>query len=106
MANASLAANAYSAVAGLVNKGGEGQSAAGTTGLSSAGFDNLVKSAIAEVREGGQATEAQALNLVEGRANVVDVVTAVAETEVAMETVVSVRDKVISAYEEIMRMPI
>ena len=36
----------------------------------------------------------------------VDVVTAVSETEVAVQTLVSVRDKVISAYEEIMRMPI
>ena len=34
------------------------------------------------------------------------VVTAVAETEVALETMVSIRDRVISAYEEIMRMPI
>ena len=29
-----------------------------------------------------------------------------AETEVAVEALVAVRDKVISAYEEIMRMPI
>ena len=29
-----------------------------------------------------------------------------AETEVALETMVAVRDRVISAYEEIMRMPI
>ena len=31
---------------------------------------------------------------------------AVAETELALETLVSVRDRVIQAYEEIMRMPI
>ena len=30
----------------------------------------------------------------------------IAETEVALETMVAVRDRVISAYEEIMRMPI
>jgi flagellar hook-basal body complex protein FliE len=36
----------------------------------------------------------------------VNVVTAVAETETAISAVVAVRDKVISAYEEIMRMPI
>jgi flagellar hook-basal body complex protein FliE len=36
----------------------------------------------------------------------VNVVTAVAETEVAIDAVVAVRDKVIAAYEEIMRMPI
>ena len=41
-----------------------------------------------------------------GKANIVDVVTAVAETEVAIDALVSVRDKVISAYEEIMKMPI
>ena len=35
----------------------------------------------------------------------VDVVTAVAESELALETLVAVRDKVIAAYEEIMRMP-
>jgi flagellar hook-basal body complex protein FliE len=42
----------------------------------------------------------------QGKANIVDVVTAVSESEVAIDTLVSVRDKVISAYEEIMKMPI
>ena len=41
-----------------------------------------------------------------GKADVVDVVTAVAESEAALETLVAVRDRVIAAYEEIMRMPI
>jgi len=34
------------------------------------------------------------------------VVTALSQTELAMDTMVAVRDRVISAYEEIMRMPI
>jgi len=46
------------------------------------------------------------LDLVNGKANVVDVVTAISQTEMAVETMVTVRDRVISAYEEIMRMPI
>lgn len=46
------------------------------------------------------------MGLVNGSTDIVDVVTAIAETEVALETVVAVRDRVISAYEEIMRMPI
>ena len=37
---------------------------------------------------------------------VVNVVTAVAESEAAIETLVAVRDRVIAAYEEIMRMPV
>jgi flagellar hook-basal body complex protein FliE len=40
------------------------------------------------------------------KAYAVDVVTAVSETEVAVEALVSVRDRMIQAYEEIMRMPI
>jgi len=36
----------------------------------------------------------------------IDVVTAVAESEVAIDAVVAVRDKVIQAYEDIMKMPI
>ncbi|KMO37226.1 flagellar hook-basal body protein FliE, partial [Methylobacterium tarhaniae] len=41
-----------------------------------------------------------------GKANVVDVVTAVAESETALQTLVAVRDRVISAYEDILRMQI
>ena len=36
----------------------------------------------------------------------IDVVTAVAESETAIQTMVAVRDKVITAYEEILKMPI
>jgi flagellar hook-basal body complex protein FliE len=41
-----------------------------------------------------------------GKANVMDVVTAVAETDVAVSTLVSVRDRVIQSYEDILKMPI
>ena len=38
--------------------------------------------------------------------NVVDVITAVSATKVAIDAVVAVRDKIIVAYEDIMKMPI
>ncbi len=41
-----------------------------------------------------------------GKTDPVNVVTAVAGTELALETMVSVRDKVISAYQDILRMSI
>ena len=47
-----------------------------------------------------------AIDMVNGKANVVDMVTALSETEIAIQSMVTVRDRVISAYEEIMRMPI
>ena len=42
----------------------------------------------------------------QGRAELVDVVTAVSSAQSSLETVMAVRDQVIGAYQEIMRMPI
>ena len=42
----------------------------------------------------------------QGRAQLVDVVTAVSSAQSSLETVMAVRDQVISAYQEVMRMPI
>ena len=47
-----------------------------------------------------------AVAAVEGKANVAEVVTAVANAELALQTVVAVRDQVVQAYQEILRMPI
>lgn len=69
-------------------------------------FASVLKDAIGSVQETGHKSDVQAQAMVKGQGNMVDVVTAVAETEVAIDAVVAVRDKVIAAYEEIMRMPI
>jgi flagellar hook-basal body complex protein FliE len=50
--------------------------------------------------------EAQMAAQVQGKAELVDVVTAISAAETSLETVMAVRDQVISAYQEIMRMPI
>lgn len=75
-------------------------------GNSATDFGSVLKSALGGVTDAGRATEAQTQALAAGKANIVDVVTAVSETEVALQTLVSVRDRVIQSYEEIMRMPI
>lgn len=69
-------------------------------------FGDLVAENIKSVIEAGNVSDQKSMDMVSGDANVVDVVTAIAETEVAVETMVTIRDRVISAYEEIMRMPI
>jgi flagellar hook-basal body complex protein FliE len=103
MASPLSAANAYSALARLtdpaaaLSKAGDGNGG---------GFGAMLKEAIGSVAEAGRKSDAQAQSMAAGKANVVDVVTAVAETEVAVEAMVAVRDRVINAYEEIMRMPI
>jgi flagellar hook-basal body complex protein FliE len=69
-------------------------------------FGKLLSEGLQGVMDAGKTSDKLSLDLVNGKANVVDVVTAISQTELAMESMVAVRDKVISAYEEIMRMPI
>ena len=69
-------------------------------------FAKMLGDAVQGVVENGKVADAKSMDLVNGKGNLVDVVTAISQTEVAMETMVTVRDRVISAYEEIMRMPI
>ena len=104
MTTPSAAANAYASLARIADgSGGLGKAVGETQGPS---FGALLKDAIGGVLEAGKASDAQQRAMVAGKANIVDVVTAVSETEVAVEALVSVRDRMIQAYEEIMRMPI
>ena len=50
--------------------------------------------------------EAASLKAVTGKADISEVVTAVTNAEVALQTVTAVRDRVIQAYQDILRMPI
>ena len=106
MASPTVAANAYANLARILDTGGAG--GAGKTSDAGAGpsFGDLLKDAIGNVMEGGKKSDAQTVAMASGKANVMDVVTAVAETDVKVSTLVSVRDKVIQAYEDIMKMPI
>jgi len=106
MTTPSIAANAYSALARLADPSAALGKAAGMAGGEGASFGSALKGVLGAVVEAGRNTETQTQAVAHGKANIVDVVTAVSETEVAVEALVSVRDKVISAYEEIMRMPI
>lgn len=107
MASPISAANAYASLARL---GGvsEGNSMSSLLGSSNKGpsFSSMVESAVSGLVEQGRVADNKAMQMVAGKADLVDVVTAVTETEVAVETLVSVRDRVIQAYEEIFRMPI
>lgn len=69
-------------------------------------FGDLVKAGIQnsiDTMRGGEAASAKA---VAGEANLQEVVGAITQAELTLETVVAVRDRLVSAYQEIMRMPI
>jgi flagellar hook-basal body complex protein FliE len=105
MASPTVAANAYAALSRLTDPA-SGLAKSAQEGPSGPNFGELVKEAIGSLTQAARASDTQSQAMAAGKANIVDVVTAVAETEVAVETMVAVRDRVISAYEEIMRMPI
>jgi flagellar hook-basal body complex protein FliE len=102
MATPSVAANAYANLARILDNAGPGKGA----DANGPSFGAVLKDAIGSVMESGRKSDAQAIALASGKANVMDVVTAVAETDVAVSTLVSVRDKVIQSYEDIMKMTI
>ncbi|HWW47111.1 MAG TPA: flagellar hook-basal body complex protein FliE [Xanthobacteraceae bacterium] len=126
MATPSVAAAAYSSLSRILDSGGPASKASDAGGVSfgalvngaigggaakaneagGAQFGALVKEAIGSVVEAGRKADSETMAMAQGKANIMDVVTAVSETDVAVSTLVSVRDRVIQSYEDIMRMPI
>ena len=103
MASPTVAANAYANLARILDTGGSAGKGSEASGPS---FGAVLKEALNGVLDTGRKSDAQTVAMASGKANVMDVVTAVAETDVAVSTLVSVRDKVIQAYEDIMKMAI
>lgn len=103
----SIAAGAYDAVQKGAKEGvgaGAAEIAAGSAGTPD--FGALVRGALEGAVETGRVAETKAVGAAAGETQLVDVVTSIAAAEVTLETVVAVRDKVVEAYQEIMRMPI
>ncbi len=104
------AAGAYSRA--LSGRGGGDAMAGADTELSlssSAGtpsFADMVQNSLNETIQQQRTAETQATHAVSGHGDLTGVVTSVAEAEVALQAVVAVRDRVIEAYKDIMRMPI
>ncbi len=105
MPTPAAAANAYAALARMSEQPAGVARAAGA-GDGAPNFGAVLKDAMQAVAEAGHRSDAQAQAVAMGKANMIDVVTAVAESETAIQALVSVRDKMIAAYEEILKMPI
>ncbi len=69
-------------------------------------FADLVKEGIEKSIDTMKTGEKMSAKAITGEANITDVVQAVTSAEIELQTLVSVRDKMISAYQDIMRMPI
>ena len=69
-------------------------------------FADMVKGTVQQAINTQARSEAVSLAAINDRADISQVVTAVAEAEVTLQAVVAIRDKVIDAYREILRMPV
>ncbi|MFQ5774571.1 MAG: flagellar hook-basal body complex protein FliE [Kiloniellaceae bacterium] len=70
------------------------------------GFADALRQATEGAIDGLREGEQQTLKAAVGTADLTEVVTAVARAELTLQTVVTLRDRVIQAYQEILRMPI
>lgn len=100
----STAAAAYGQ--GLPKVGQTASAGAGASTEKAGGFADLMSNALSAARDSGHAAEADSVRALKGDIGLHEVVTTVTSAEVTLQTVVAVRDKVISAYNDIIRMPI
>jgi len=98
--NPLMAAKAYAAIQG------GGMPTGGAAPTAAPGFGELLQNVMGDMTQATKAAEGQMAQNVRGQGSLIDVVTAVSSAEAQLETVIAVRDQVISAYQEIMRMPI
>lgn len=103
MITALAAAKAYAATQQTASLAGPAATAAGPEG---GGFADILKNVMSDTVQSTKAAETQMSAGLQGKADLVNVVTAVSSAEASLETMMAVRDQVISAYQEIMRMPI
>jgi flagellar hook-basal body complex protein FliE len=100
-----VASNAYSeALKRPAVKGSDpvdaSQSGAGVS------FSDMLKEVAEDVVETTQKAENVSIQAAAKQAELIDVVTAVTNAELALESVVAVRDRVVQAYQDIIKMPI
>ena len=98
------ATNAYQAAARLGTGAEAGSAGIPTQGPGS--FTDALAHAVKDATGTLQTGEIAAAQGATGQGDVVQVVNAVTAAELTLETVVAIRDKVISAYQDIMKMPI
>ena len=76
------------------------------SGSGGGGFGAALQRAVEGAVEAGHEADAGGVRALTGQGGVTDVVLALSRAELALQTAVAVRDRVVSAYQDVMRMPI
>jgi flagellar hook-basal body complex protein FliE len=78
----------------------------GDTGAGGGAFGPMLQRALSDAVETGHTAETKAMQAISGEGNLTDVVTALSHAELTLQTATAVRDRVVQAYQDIMKMPI
>lgn len=95
-----IAARAYTNTSSIPTRNIPSQN---TGGIS---FQQFMEDSIADSIDTMKTGEKMQARAVTGEADMTEVVQAVTDSELTLQTIVSIRDRMVSAYQEIMRMPI
>jgi flagellar hook-basal body complex protein FliE len=79
---------------------------AGEGGPATPGFGDMLTRALGSVVDAGHQADTQSMQAIAGGGNLTEVVTAVSRAELALQSAVTIRDRVVQAYQDVMRMPI
>lgn len=98
------AAAAYSSIAGITQNAAATDPVKPTSGDPS--FSDLMSISLGNAVDAGHKAEQVSTLALLGKADLTQLAVAVGDAENALQTVVAIRDKVISAYQQISQMPI
>lgn len=90
----------------MQNKSGSAASSSSVSGASSNSFGDMVTDAAKSALNNIKNSEKVSAQAIMGKASLTDVVTAVSSADVALKSIVAIRDKAINAYQDILKMPI
>jgi flagellar hook-basal body complex protein FliE len=106
MVSALAAAKAYAAVQKAASPLEDATAAASPGAAGGPSFAELVNNAIGSAIDSSKKAEVQMAAQARGKADLIDVVTAVSSAQTQLQTVMAIRDQVISAYKEVLALQI
>ncbi len=102
-----IAAKAYAAAqAQAPGAPGSPEGAAAANAMGAPNFGEVLNNVLSDTIHQSRQAESQIVAGVQGKTDLVNVVTAISSAETSLQTVMAVRDQVISAYQQVMQMQI
>jgi flagellar hook-basal body complex protein FliE len=91
-----------SAAADAYTRNATGSTSAGAPGS----FGSAITQALGDAVQTGHEADAQAMQALSGGGNLTEVVTALSHAEMTLQAATAIRDRMVQAYQDIMKMPI